>query len=183
MSVVVSASSWTLRDNAAGILMQSSHRKYASGYATKTLGLRVVQRRLLEAVFEPAFFDVITMWNVLERLEQPRQELSHLSKMLKAGGLFVFSFGNVDSYLAKFQGKRWRVFSPPDAMNYFSPKTISLLLASCNLQPVAQIPALPREKLLARLRLITVLRSLKLSDKVYVYARKTVPSANQHSHH
>ena len=146
--------------------------QYASNYAQQKLGLRVVDKPLLEANFENDYFDLITMWNVLERLRHPRQAFSHILKMLKRDGLLVFNFSNVESYIVKLQGKHWRIFSPPGMLTYFSSKTIGLLLKSCNFELVEEITALPREKMFKELGLLKFLRKLRVSDKVRAYARK-----------
>jgi len=145
---------------------------YASRYAQEKLGLSIVYKQLSEVTFQPGFFDVITMWNVLERLPEPRQGLAQIFRMLRKGGLLVFNYGNVESYVAKVQGKNWRMFSPPGVMTYFSSETVGILLAECKFESVEKVLAFPREKLLERVRALALLKKLKLSDKVRVYARK-----------
>jgi len=64
------------------------------------------------------------------------------------------------------------MFSPPALMTYFSLETMGILLTECKFESVEQVLAFPREKLLERVRALALLKKLKLSDKVRVYARK-----------
>ncbi len=75
-------------------------------------------------------FDLITMWDVIEHLNNPKQDLKIIFDLLKGSGRFALSTGNVNSLLAKILGKKWHLYNPPQHLSYFSPKTIKTLLSS-----------------------------------------------------
>ena len=73
-------------------------------------------------------FDIITMWDVIEHLQDPAAILSRAHDILTADGLLVITTGNIDSAAAKLSGKRWHLFNIPEHLSYFSPKSITYLL-------------------------------------------------------
>jgi len=52
-------------------------------------------------------YDVITMWDVLEHLDDPMQALIICKETLKEGGILAMSTVNIGSLYAKILGKRW----------------------------------------------------------------------------
>jgi 2-polyprenyl-3-methyl-5-hydroxy-6-metoxy-1,4-benzoquinol methylase len=155
--------------NVAGIELS----EYAAAYASQRFGLSVVNKSILDAEFEGNSFDVITMWYVIEHLPNPKQVLQHLSNFLKEDGMLVVSTPNVESYRMKIQGKKWRIWIPPEHILYFSPKTIKKLCKQCCLQIIGYETALPYEKYFRQSRLYPFLNALKLSDNIVYYVKKT----------
>ena len=148
--------------------------KYAADYATQRLGLLVENKTIMEAKFEEKSFDVITMWYVIEHLPNPKQVLRYLSNFMKDDGLLVMGTSNVDSYRARIQGKRWRIWIPPEHLLYFSPNSMRNLLKKCNLELIDLETALPYEKYIRKVKLYGLLDKLKLSDNVIYYAKKVI---------
>jgi 2-polyprenyl-3-methyl-5-hydroxy-6-metoxy-1,4-benzoquinol methylase len=103
--------------------------EYASEYARKQYSLDVRTGKLLDAGFDDEFFDVVTMWDVIEHLYNPRDELKDVFRILKPNGLLLITTANMDSYDAKFLGKRWGgIISPPGHVYYFTLRTFNRLL-------------------------------------------------------
>jgi 2-polyprenyl-3-methyl-5-hydroxy-6-metoxy-1,4-benzoquinol methylase len=146
--------------------------EYAAEYAARQLGLSVTNKTITEAMFEEKSFDVITIWYVIEHLQNPKQVLRHLSNFLKDDGMLVISTPNVDSYRARIQGKKWRCWIPPEHLVYFSPETMRNLLKKCALEIIDQETALPYEKYFRKIKLYSLLDKLKLSDNVIYYVKK-----------
>ena len=75
----------------------------------------------LEKYFCTDFFDIITMWEVIEHLEQPMPLLFSLRKYLRPGGVIVFSTPNVESFWAKILRDKWDGFHMPEHhLTYFT---------------------------------------------------------------
>lgn len=72
-------------------------------------------------------FDVITMWAVIEHIEDPRAELLCVYQALAPGGIAAFYTGDIDSLLARLMGKRWWFFIGMH-LYYFSRRTLTCLL-------------------------------------------------------
>lgn len=102
--------------------------KFAVEYAKEKLGLQVILGKFLDAEFEDAFFDCITMWDVIEHLPDPTLNLKKVYKLLKPDGLLVLSTGDIDSLVGKLMGKHWHLLLPPQHIYYFSQTTIKKLL-------------------------------------------------------
>jgi 2-polyprenyl-3-methyl-5-hydroxy-6-metoxy-1,4-benzoquinol methylase len=156
--------------------------EHAAKYAAERLKLVVLNKPIIEADFEQGSFDVITMWAVIEHLPNPKEILQHLSKLLKDDGMLVVHTGNVDSYRARIEGRRWRQWIPPVHLLYFSPQVMRTLFKQCDLQLVDQETCLPYEKYFRKARLYSLLNKLKLSDNVIYYAKKMdkqVPAINE----
>ncbi len=124
---------------ATGIFLQEAEKKkfdvygldvssYAIKIAKKRFGGRVKKTSIEKSNFPKNHFDVITMFDVIEHLQDPRKVLLTTSNHLKKGGLLVINTGDVDSITAKIQGKSWHFFIPPQHFFYFSKKTLTNLL-------------------------------------------------------
>jgi ubiquinone/menaquinone biosynthesis C-methylase UbiE len=60
-----------------------------------TNGLSVVEGSAEQLPFLSASFDTVTMWNVLEHLENPWQAVREVARVLRPAGTFLFSVPNV----------------------------------------------------------------------------------------
>lgn len=98
-----------------------------SAYAKKTYGLDVFPGFLHQARFQDCFFDVITMFHVLEHIPSPRNELREIRRILKPDGLLIIEVPNIDHPLHRFiKGLQWLFV--PGHYYYFSPATLRRLL-------------------------------------------------------
>jgi 2-polyprenyl-3-methyl-5-hydroxy-6-metoxy-1,4-benzoquinol methylase len=71
---------------------------------------------------------VVTMWDVIEHLREPRAVLQQCHRVLEPGGLIHITTGDIDSVLARVLGRRWRLINPPQHISYFSIRTLKSLL-------------------------------------------------------
>lgn len=101
--------------------------EYASGVA-KQKGLRVNQGKIGEVTLAADFYDVVTMWDVIEHVENPKKDLLEVSRVLKKGGYVALNTPNSGSLYAKIMGKRWHLFVPPEHIWYFNPRSMNMLL-------------------------------------------------------
>jgi SAM-dependent methyltransferase len=79
----------------------------------------------LAAPFRPKSFDVITCFDVLEHVYQPKQLLVKALEWLKPGGIFYTSLPNIDSWEARLFGSYWYGLELPRHLFHFSPKSLS----------------------------------------------------------
>ncbi|MBR9705525.1 class I SAM-dependent methyltransferase [Candidatus Pacearchaeota archaeon] len=78
--------------------------------------------------FKKNFFDIITMWQVIEHLHNPNETLKKINHLLKKDGNLVISTLNMESSEAKFFKKHWFHLDIPRHLYFFSPKTLKKLL-------------------------------------------------------
>lgn len=108
----------------------------AEGVETSEEGVSYVKNTLHLPVTESSIekynpkkkFDVITAWDVIEHLPNQKFCLGKVSKLLKDNGYFIFSTGDISSFVARISGKYWHLYNLPDHLFFFSKKTIVSLL-------------------------------------------------------
>ena len=96
----------------------------AACQSAKSKNLNVYNSDLLSKKFDSNCFDVVTMWDVIEHLKNPKQIVDEIHRILKPGGLIFFSTGDVSSRYARISGYYWHLLTPPQHLFYFSPKSI-----------------------------------------------------------
>jgi len=155
-------------------------------------GLHVVQGTLETAELPEETFDVVTMWDVIEHLPDPRGALEQVYRLLKPGGWVVVHTIDIESLFARLMGAHWPWLMEMH-IYYFSRHTLRKMLEQCGfhvrsdrpqgrylrlgylmsrvgaLMPVAGRPA---EWLVTRLRLRRVAVPVNLGDLFTAYARK-----------
>ncbi|WP_018154800.1 class I SAM-dependent methyltransferase [Methanothermococcus thermolithotrophicus] len=74
------------------------------------------------------YFNIITMFDVIEHFTNPKTYLEKALSKLKKGGKIIITTPNMGSLNYKICGKYWDWVSPPAHLHYFSPKSLTLLL-------------------------------------------------------
>lgn len=90
--------------------------------------IEVLQGEFISVNFPRRRFDVITMIDVIEHLELPKENLEKAFSMLKPGGIVVIETGDIGSLTARLAGSRWTYFNPPEHICFFSKKALIALL-------------------------------------------------------
>lgn len=103
-------------------------------YGNTNLELNIAQGTLQEVDFASSFFDVITLWDVLEHSPDPRTDLEEVYRLLKPGGLLLINYPDISTLPARLAGKRWW-FLHSFHLYYFTPPTIRRLLRETGFQP------------------------------------------------
>jgi len=101
----------------------------AAGYARRHLGERVWQGPFAQGPFPRASFDAITMWNVLEHMEDPIAELRHAHGLLKPHAVLTISVPNLTSWEARAFGMCWIGWDVPRHLNLFPLALLQQVLA------------------------------------------------------
>lgn len=91
-------------------------------------GLDVFTGTLEEAAYPAAFFDAITLWDVLEHLHDPAASLREIGRILKPDGVLVIRVPNLASWDAVFFGRTWAGLDAPRHLYIFTPHTLRQLL-------------------------------------------------------
>lgn len=72
-------------------------------------------------------FDVVTMWHLLEHVDDPTMYLRESHRLLKPGGKLVIEVPNIDSWQAKLTRTNWFNVEVPRHRFHFSPESLSSL--------------------------------------------------------
>ena len=87
-------------------------------------GLRCSVGTLFDQDFADGSFDLVTMWNVLEHLHDPRAVLSEVARILTPGGHLALVVPTMSSAQARRFGGRWWVLQLPQHLVFFDHATL-----------------------------------------------------------
>ncbi len=102
---------------------------YAAKLARERYGVDVFTGTLGEACFSENFFDAVTMWDVLEHLHDPSNELKEIYRILKPGGVLALRVPNAASFDARIFGSYWAGLDAPRHLYIFDKETLTHLLS------------------------------------------------------
>ncbi len=102
--------------------------EHAARIAREKYGLNVFRGDLFQANYQENFFDVITLWDVLEHLPDPSKEMAEIRRISKAGGALVLRVPVCDSLDAKIFGSSWAGLDAPRHYYVFSKRDLQALL-------------------------------------------------------
>jgi SAM-dependent methyltransferase len=86
-------------------------------------GLTVQQGTIDSNPLEPAAFDMVCLWDVIEHLAKPKEALARIKFLLKPSGILLINFPDIGTWQAKLAGRRfWWILSVH--LHHFSRSTI-----------------------------------------------------------
>ena len=91
---------------------------------------------LCEADLEPESFDVVVYTEVIEHINNQRDEFARVFELLRPGGVLYITTPNFDSLSRRVLGDRWTVIDYPEHLVYFTPKTLRRFMASAGFEEV-----------------------------------------------
>lgn len=111
----------------------------AAGVAATSarLGIEVHHGLLDDAPFEPASFDVVVAWDVLEHVPDPAAFLARVHELVVPGGTIALSLPNVASLPARLMRERWWTLRPTEHIWHFAPDTLTRSLADAGFTRIA----------------------------------------------
>jgi len=89
---------------------------------------------------KPEPFDVITMWHVLEHVQDIKETLSGLTNLLKHDGLLVIAVPEHNSFDAEFYKKYWAAYDVPRHLYHFNETTIKYSARMLNFDVIKKKP-------------------------------------------
>lgn len=118
-------------------------------YAKERLGLNVLKSTLKEARYPDEYFNVVTLWGVLEQLYNPSAELREVKRILKEGGLIALRLHNATFHIFIHRFFRFlgnldvKLNLKPTIFHFysFSPKTIRKILEKVGFVDIKVMPS------------------------------------------
>lgn len=104
----------------------------------KAIAKNRVKAKLLDpneiVTLEDESFDLITLWHVLEHVDNLKEEVMHLQRLLKKGGRLVLALPNFKSADAEFYKEYWAAYDVPRHLNHFCKESINNIFKTTKLK-------------------------------------------------
>lgn len=110
---------------------------FAVDYARDHFDLAARHGALTDLDYPPGAYDMVTMWDVIEHVPDPKSYVDQAAALLRPGGIFALATPDVDSLPARLTGKRWVGYKlSEEHIYYFSIKTLSQMLEAAGFEIV-----------------------------------------------
>ncbi|HUS04428.1 MAG TPA: class I SAM-dependent methyltransferase [Dehalococcoidia bacterium] len=130
----------------------------AAAYAKREFGLDIEAGAFEDVQFPGNYFDVVTLWQVLEHIPHPLEILKEAHRILKPGGLIAASTPDIEGIPSMMLRRKWwnirRIH-----INQFSTKTLMDILQNAGFKNVSSVSY--RESISLLMLLIPIVRHLK----------------------
>ncbi len=113
--------------------------EHARKVGAEKLGMYIQPLEVLGQL-QPESFDVITLWHVLEHVQDISGYMSHFRSILKADGILIIAVPNHTSRDAKQYGNNWAAYDVPRHLWHFSPLSMEKLLVKHGFTLKQKIP-------------------------------------------
>lgn len=98
-------------------------------------GINMKQGKLNPEDFDGLQFDVICSFEVIEHINNPKEELANFYSLLRKGGLVYITTPNFNSLLRYRLKADYNVICYPEHLSYYTPKTLSLAFKNAGFTP------------------------------------------------
>jgi len=134
----------------------------AAEYAGREFGLDVEAKPFEELQFPDNYFDVVTLWQVLEHVPYPLIVLKEVHRILKPEGLLATSTPDIESILAKIFRRKWWNLRRLH-INQFTVKTLTDMLKRAGFKNVFSTKY--KEHISISMLVIPLLKHLKMYER------------------
>ena len=107
----------------------------AKAIAQKRMKGMIITSEELES-FSDGAFDVITMWHVLEHVDDIKWQVAQLQRLVKPSGRVVIAVPNYKSYDGQYYKEHWAAYDVPRHLNHFNRITLSKIFKTSGLELV-----------------------------------------------
>lgn len=88
------------------------------------------------ASFPDHSFDVITLWHVLEHIDDLHFQTSEINRLLKPGGRLVIALPNFQSFDCQYYKEKWAAWDVPRHLNHFAPDVLRRMWTSLGFENI-----------------------------------------------
>jgi SAM-dependent methyltransferase len=133
---------------ATGVFMSHARQEFDMwGAEVSAAALSKAQDRLPELggqllgldqldALETGFFDGVLLWDVVEHLLHPLEDLRKAARLVRPGGVMAFSTPDIGAMTARLMGRRWAFMTPPEHVGFFDRRALFALMKSLGFDPV-----------------------------------------------
>lgn len=107
---------------------------YARRRCEERLGVGVVFPSFEKASFAAEWFDLVTLWHVLEHLPSPMRALKEAHRILKPGGVLALALPNFGSLESLLWRQHWIYVMAPAHFYHFTRPTLDRYLHECGFE-------------------------------------------------
>jgi len=107
------------------------------GVAEAVYGLGLERTTIEDAAIHPGSLDAVTLWHVLEHLDDPAGALARVAGWLRRGGVALVGVPNAASLQAWLGGPVWFHLDVPRHRTHFTPQGLRALLRAHGLEPLS----------------------------------------------
>lgn len=97
-------------------------------------GLTILQQNIEDIEINNNFFDIITMYALMEHLVNIEKVFDKIHSILKPNGILAVMTADSNSLKAKLKGQNWHMYSPPEHQFFFTAKSLDIFLAKYDFQ-------------------------------------------------
>lgn len=134
-------------------------------FARSTLGVTVSHGQFNGDSFSTSGLDLITFFDVLEHVINPRQFLQLASRFLKPNGWVLITTQNLRSLSRALLGKHWQFFTPIQHLTYFHAEALKTLLKDCDFNHFT-VYSSTREDIYPVIPLLDILQAKSISKRI-----------------
>ena len=106
---------------------------FARTMAEKKLNTKILSLNELKNIPDNSF-DVVTMWHVLEHVDDLRTEMFHLQRIIKNDGKLILALPNYKSYDAEHYKDKWAAYDVPRHLNHFTKTSLNNIIKETRFQ-------------------------------------------------
>lgn len=101
--------------------------KWLANWGKKHYNIPIQTGTIFDQKYKKDFFDVVTLWDVIEHTPDPSKVLNKCNQILKNGGILVVNYPDIGSWIAKAMGRKW-LFLTSVHLYYFTQRTMRRML-------------------------------------------------------
>lgn len=110
---------------------------FAVEYTKNRFGYDARLGSLTDQDYPAGAYDLVTMWDVIEHVPDPKMYIEQAAKLLRPGGVIALATPDVDSLPARLTGPRWVGYKlSEEHVYYFSTQTLSRMLEEAGFEVV-----------------------------------------------
>lgn len=151
--------------------------KYAANFARKR-GLKITQGTLFTHKFKANSYDAITLFDVIEHVSDPIDQLKQIKRLLKPGGIVLMVTPDIGGFWSWLLRSGWYHYKPGEHLLYFTQSTISTALQKTgfkNIKTAKTYHVMSLEYILNRLRFYYPLVFTRLLSLISKTRFKNIP--------